>query len=98
MLFLQKLTYNGFCWSFPDQVATGIDAQEDEEQQGKAPKRTASVTEEGQGDADDRCKTQYHAHIDEDVEEENAQHTIAIDSAELEWLSLRQNDEPEDKG
>lgn len=74
-------------------IAAGIDAQEDEEQDGEAPQRGASVAEEGQGNADDGRQTQHHTHIDEDMEEEHRQDTIAIHTPERIGLSFSQMDE-----
>ena len=53
---------------FPHEIAASIDAEEDEEQQCEAPKRRSTVAEEGQGNADDGCKSQHHAHIDKYME------------------------------
>ena len=83
---------------FPHEVAPGVDAEEDEEQQRESPKRGATVAEEGERDADDRCEAQHHSHIDEHMEEEDAQHAIAVDAPEAEGLSLGQLDEPQYQG
>lgn len=80
---------------FPHEIAASINAEEDEEQQCEAPKRRAAVAEEGQWNTDDRREAQHHAHIDEHMEEEDAQHTVAIDTSELERLSLGKVDETE---
>ena len=53
---------------FPHEIAASIDAEENEEQQCEAPKRRSTVAEEGQGNADDGCKSQHHAHIDKYME------------------------------
>lgn len=74
------------------QFPAGVEAEEDAQQDGETPERTAAIAEEGQGDADDRRQTQHHAHVDEDVEKEDAQHTVAIDAAELKRLSFSQMD------
>lgn len=84
--------------SLPNHVPRRIDTEEDEEKKGKAPKGRTAVAEEGKRDADDRGKTEHHAHIDEDMEQENTQNTIAIDSAKLEGLSLRKMDQPQNQG
>ena len=53
---------------FPHEIAASIDAEEDEEQQCEAPNRRSTVAEEGQGNADDGCKSQHHTHIDKYME------------------------------
>ena len=53
------------------EIAPGIDAQEDEEQEGETPERRATIAEERQGYADDGREPQHHAHIDEDMEQEH---------------------------
>ena len=37
----------------PDEIAAGVEAEEDEKQDGEAPQRGTAVAEEGQRDADD---------------------------------------------
>lgn len=46
-------------------VAFGVHAQEDEQQNGESPERTATVGKEGQRDADDGRQAQHHADVDE---------------------------------
>ena len=53
-------------------MAACIDAQEDEKQEGEAPKGGTTVGKERQGDADDGREAQHHAYVDEDMEEEDA--------------------------
>ena len=67
-----------------------IYSQEDEEQNGKAPKRTTTITEERQRNTDYRRQSQHHSYINKQVEQENTQHAIAVYSSELERLSLCQ--------
>jgi len=55
----------------PTEVAGGVDAEEDEEQECEAPKRRAAVAEEREGNTDDGRQAQDHAHVDEDMEQEN---------------------------
>ena len=64
--------------SFP----CGVDANEDEQQDGEAPQRGAAVAEEREGDADDRRQTEHHADVDEQVEQEDAYQRIAVDTPE----------------
>ena len=45
------------------QVSSGINTQEDEKQDGKAPERTASITEERKRNTDYRRQSQHHSHI-----------------------------------
>ena len=45
------------------QVSSGINTQEDEKQDGKAPERTASITEEWKRNTDYRRQSQHHSHI-----------------------------------
>ena len=80
-----------------DQVASGIDAQENEQQEREAPEVGATVGEEGQGDADDGCEAEHHSYVDEHMEEEHAGHAVAVDSPEFIRLSLGKVDEPQDK-
>ena len=51
-------------------MATGIDAQEDEKQQGESPQRRTPIRKERQGNAYHRGQSQHHAYIDEDMEQE----------------------------
>ncbi len=44
--------------------AVGVDAQQDEEQEGEAPERRAAVTEEWQRDADYGAHSEHHAYVD----------------------------------
>ena len=74
-------------------VATGVYSQKYEQQDCEAPKTGTSIAEERQGDADNWREPQYHAHIDEKVEEEHAQHAITIDAPELERLPFGQLNE-----
>ena len=77
------------------QISSGINPQEDEEQDGETPKRTTSITEERQRNTDNRCQAEHHAHIDKQVEEEHTQHAISIHSPKLEGLPLRQMYQPQ---
>ena len=81
---------------YPGLVA-GVDAQKDEEQQGEAPKGGAAVAEEGQRNAYDGHDAHYHAHVDEQMEEEDAQHAVAVDAAEAGELPLAQPHEAQDE-
>ena len=45
------------------QVSSGINTQEDEKQDGKAPERTTSITEEWKRNTDYRRQSQHHSHI-----------------------------------
>jgi hypothetical protein len=74
-------------------LATGVDAEEDEEEEGEAPERRAPVTEEGQGDPNHGDEPQHHPDIDEEMEEEDRGHTIAIDPPELRHLALGECDD-----
>ena len=89
---------DGCCALFPFQsVAADVNAQHDEKQDGEAPQRGAAVAEEGQGNADYRSESQDHAHIDEDVEQEDTHHAIAIHTAEDIGLPLGQMDEAQNE-
>ena len=69
-------------------VSPCIDAEEDEEKEREAPQRRAAIGEKGQRNAYDGGETEHHAHIDEHMEEKNAEHTVAIDAAKAEGLAL----------
>ena len=45
------------------QVSSGINTQKDEKQDGKAPERTTSITEEWKRNTDYRRQSQHHSHI-----------------------------------
>ena len=62
--------------------AFGIQAHKHAEQQGEADQRTAAVTEERQGDPDHRCQPDGHAHIDHQVQEQDACRAVRIDARE----------------
>ena len=79
-------------------MAAGVDAEEDEQQEGEAPEGGTAVGEEGQGDADDGGEAEHHADIDEDMEEEDRKDTIAVDAAEGAGLALGDVDEAQDEG
>ena len=68
----------------------GIQPQEDKQQDGKSPKRGSSITEQRQGNADDRRQPQYHTYINKEVKEENTEHTISIHTDEAGMLPFRQ--------
>ena len=55
-------------------------AEEDEKQDGESPEGGASVTEEGERDADYGSESDNHADIDEDMKEQDAKHTITVDT------------------
>ena len=80
-----------------DKIAAGIDTEKNEKQDCETPKVGASVGEEGQGNADDWREAQYHAYVDEYVEEEHARHAVAIDAPEFVRLSFGKENQPEDK-
>lgn len=80
---------------YPYQVSSGIYPQEDEQEYCESPKGRASVGEEWQRNADDRCQSQDHSHVDEQVEKEDAHDAIAIDAPELERLPLSNVDKAE---
>ena len=78
-------------------MAFGIHSEEDEEKGRESPEGWASVTEEWQRYAYDGCHTEYHTDIDEEVEEEYAYNTVAIDSSEGVGLSFGKDNESPDK-
>lgn len=78
-------------------VAGGIYPQENEEEDGEAPQGGTAVTEERQRDADDGGEPQYHTHVDEDVEQEDAHDAIPVDTPEAEGLALSQMYETENE-
>ena len=55
-----------------------IYAQENKQEECKAPQRRTAIGEERQWNADNRRQAQHHTHIDEYMEQEYGQHTIAI--------------------
>ena len=59
-----------------------IDPDQDKEEEGEAPERRAPIAEEGQRDPNHRDEPQHHTYIDEEVEEQDRGHTIAIDPTE----------------
>ena len=74
-----------------------IHAQKNKEKKCESPQRWASVTEEWQRYAYDGCHAEYHTDIDEEVEEEYAYNTVAIDSSEGVGLSFGKDNESPDK-
>ena len=72
--------------------SVGIQPYEDEEQNGKRPKRGATVAEKGQGNPDYRGQSDGHRDVDHNVEKEDAGNPVSINSAERRSLSLRQID------
>ena len=75
------------------QIAAGIDTQEDEKKEGEAPERGTTIAEERQRDTNDGRQAEHHADIDKDVEEEDAQNTVAVDTPEGVRLAFRQVNE-----
>ena len=71
-------------------MPTGINTQEDEQQDGKAPQRGATIAEERQGNTDHRRQSQHHTHVDKHMEKEDAQYRVAIYPSETVWLSFSQ--------
>ena len=79
-------------------VSLRIHTEEDKEQQRESPEGRTSVGEKWEGDANDRCQSQHHAHVDEQVEKEDAQHAIAIDSSHRVSLSFcHRNESPDEE-
>ena len=80
-----------------DQLSTGVETKEDKQQEGESPKRRTAIAEERKRDAYHGGQAKHHAHIDKHMEEEDTQHTVAIDAPELEGLPLGQVDKPQDE-
>ena len=78
-------------------VAPGIDAQEDEQQDGEPPQRRTAVTEERQRDAYDRHQAQHHADVDQKMKEQDAQHRVTVDTPEGRRLPFGQMQQPQDE-
>ncbi len=97
MALLSKNSCPAARFRVPLPAPSGIYPEENEEQDGETPERRAAIAEEGQGDADDGGQAEYHPDVDEDVEEEDAQHAVPIDAAKRVWLSLGQMQEAEDE-
>ena len=74
------------------------DYYKDEKENRESPQRRSSVAEERQRNTDYRRQSQHHSHVDENMEEENAQYAIAIHPAETERLSLRHLYQSDDEG
>ena len=70
-------------------LARCVYPQKDEQQNGESPQRGASIAEKRQRNADYGCESQHHTYVDEQVEEENPQYTIAVHSAEACFLAFR---------
>ena len=66
------------------QLAQPLRIQPDQrtQQQRKADHAATAVAEEGQGDTDHGGEADGHAHVDHEVEEEDAGHTVRIDPRE----------------
>ena len=79
------------------EITPGIYAEEYEQQDGEAPQRRTSVTEERQRYADNRRKTENHAHVYEHMEQENAGDAIAVDAPEGEGLALGKIHQPQNE-
>lgn len=79
------------------QVTSGIEGEEDEEEESESPQRRASVAEERQRYADDRREAEHHAYVDKDMEEEDREDTISIDTGKGGGLPLGKMDETQDK-
>lgn len=62
----------------------------------EAPEAAAAITEEWQGDTYYRSEPQNHPDVDEYVEKEYTEDTIAVDTSETISLPLSQSDETED--
>ena len=79
-------------------VAPHVQTQEDEQQNGEAPKRRPSVTEKRERNANDRSQAQHHTDVDEQVEQKDAGHRVAVDPSEGGSLPLGQVNQPQDQG
>lgn len=71
-----------------DGAVLGVEADGDEEQYREGQQRRATIGEHRQGDANHGHQADGHTHVDNNVEQENASNTIAIDPTEGFILSL----------
>ena len=76
-----------------DEIASGVDAEEDEKQNRESPQRRPSVAEERQRDSDDGGQSEHHSYIYKYMEEKYAQYAVAIYSSEAMRLSFCKTDE-----
>ena len=83
----------GFISLLSFKISFRIHTEENEEQQSESPQRGTAIGEEGERNTDDRSQAQHHSHIDEQVEKEDAEHTIPIDSSHRVRLSFSKCDE-----
>ena len=86
----------GFAFGDSHFFPWGVDAEEDEKEDGEAPERRAAVAEKGQGDADHGGESEHHADVDDEVKEDDGGYTVTVDAPEKGVLSLGQRDESHD--
>lgn len=77
--------------------AGGVEAEEDEEEDGESPEGGASVAEEGQGDAYDGAKADYHADVNTEVEDEVGCDAVGVHAGECAGLSLGDGNHPQNQ-
>lgn len=71
-------------------TSAGINPQKNEQQDGKSPKRRPTITEERKRNTNNGSKSEYHTHIYEKMEEDNAHDTVSVHPSEASMLTLRQ--------
>jgi hypothetical protein len=74
-----------------------VQPEQDKQQDGKTPKRGASVAEKRQRNANYGHNAKYHPYVDGEVEEENAGYTISIDTAEYVSLPFGNAEQPHEE-
>lgn len=72
------------CPSTPSEIFPFVpyEGDEDEQKDGERPQGRASVADERKRDADDRHEAHGHADVDEQVHEDAACDTVAVDAGE----------------
>ena len=75
----------------------GVYPEKDEQKNRESPERGSAIAEEGERYAYDRSQSQHHADIDEQMEEEDAHHALAVDSSEPCVLAFCQYDQSQNQ-
>ena len=78
-------------------AAVGVDAQQDEQQDGEAPQRRAAIAEERQRDADDGAQADNHADVDGEVEDEVGGDAVGIHAGKGRVVALGQRDDAQNQ-
>src|SRR5690606_13852090 len=74
----------------------GIEFQENEYKDGESPERRTAIADKGQRNSHNRRQTDRHSDIDEQVDDQNTGHAVAVYARKFRSLPFGEEDEPQD--